>query len=357
MPESYSHGLGSRSERVLNHLREAILEGRYRPGDRLPTERALCKTLEVSRNTLRRAIERLSIDGTLEVRQGAGTFVREQKGSASDTVAVMFMFGMEALSRLQRRLMDRGMLLCLYCQAHHAWDPESERVFLQKILDLGCRALLANCSPVEPLNNDLLAALATRGIRVIHTGWHQSSLPAEEYLLADYRRAGELAAEALHAGAYKHLVTVGSPTRYPIATLLEEGFSAAFQALRPGEDPLPRLRFTPGWEKEVKALCRRAKGSIGFFCETRQYAEALVKILPGLGRALPEGAGLIGVPMDNEEGAQPDESIDLIDFDVEALLTRAAPLVCRVDPEPVRELLLPRWIKRGTIRTDLQSRA
>lgn len=57
-------------------LREAILSGRYSPGEALPPEETLTKTFEVSRITVRRAFESLERAELIERRQGRGTFVR-----------------------------------------------------------------------------------------------------------------------------------------------------------------------------------------------------------------------------------------------------------------------------------------
>lgn len=56
-------------------LGEAIRAGRWHPGEALPSERALCQVLGVSRITLRTAMDVLAEQGLVERRQGAGTFV------------------------------------------------------------------------------------------------------------------------------------------------------------------------------------------------------------------------------------------------------------------------------------------
>jgi GntR family transcriptional regulator/MocR family aminotransferase len=56
-------------------LKAAILDGRLRPGDALPATRALASRLDVSRNTVLYAYERLTAEGFLVGRVGAGTFV------------------------------------------------------------------------------------------------------------------------------------------------------------------------------------------------------------------------------------------------------------------------------------------
>src|SRR6218665_2744154 len=56
-------------------LEREILEGRYRPGDQLPTESMLATTTGVSRTVVREAVASLRAAGLVETRQGAGAFV------------------------------------------------------------------------------------------------------------------------------------------------------------------------------------------------------------------------------------------------------------------------------------------
>jgi GntR family transcriptional regulator len=60
--------------RVYRQISQEIENGALRPGDRLPSERWLCDELDVSRATVRRAIEELMRDGLVEAR-GRGSFV------------------------------------------------------------------------------------------------------------------------------------------------------------------------------------------------------------------------------------------------------------------------------------------
>ncbi|RQX25416.1 GntR family transcriptional regulator, partial [Micromonospora chalcea] len=68
-------GPGDRATRIHRQLLEAILDGRLRPGERLPPSRELARRLDVSRNTVAVAYERLTAEGLLTARVGAGTFV------------------------------------------------------------------------------------------------------------------------------------------------------------------------------------------------------------------------------------------------------------------------------------------
>ena len=64
------------SDQVFEQLRGLIFRGEYQPGQKIMTERELAKALNVSRNSVREAINKLVALRFLEQRQGQGTFVR-----------------------------------------------------------------------------------------------------------------------------------------------------------------------------------------------------------------------------------------------------------------------------------------
>ncbi|ONG58165.1 hypothetical protein BKE38_03490 [Pseudoroseomonas deserti] len=65
----------SRQEQIVRHVRQAVLSGALRPGDRLPSSRQLAEELGLARQTVVLAFDRLLADGFLAMRAGAGTFV------------------------------------------------------------------------------------------------------------------------------------------------------------------------------------------------------------------------------------------------------------------------------------------
>lgn len=60
---------------IANALRGDLAEGRYAPGDRLPTEAALADRFGVNRHTVRHGISALVEEGLIRTRRGAGAFV------------------------------------------------------------------------------------------------------------------------------------------------------------------------------------------------------------------------------------------------------------------------------------------
>jgi len=62
-------------EQVAAQLADQITEGRWRPGDKLPSESELCATLHIGRSTLREALKSLAFIGLVQMRPGEGTYV------------------------------------------------------------------------------------------------------------------------------------------------------------------------------------------------------------------------------------------------------------------------------------------
>ena len=64
------------SDQVFDQIRELIYRGRLKPGEKLMTERELAQAMNVSRTTIRDAIQRLVAMGLIIQKQGQGTFVK-----------------------------------------------------------------------------------------------------------------------------------------------------------------------------------------------------------------------------------------------------------------------------------------
>src|SRR5262245_24273325 len=63
-------------KQLYDELRSAILTGRLKPGERVPSTRGLSQSLGVSRATVTQSYEQLLSEGYLRASTGSGTFVR-----------------------------------------------------------------------------------------------------------------------------------------------------------------------------------------------------------------------------------------------------------------------------------------
>lgn len=87
---------GENKEPYFIQLKKDILEllknGKYKAGDKIPSENELCKNTDVSIRTVRRALLELEKDGIIFRRQGRGSFLRELKGEKDNkgTICILF---------------------------------------------------------------------------------------------------------------------------------------------------------------------------------------------------------------------------------------------------------------------------
>jgi DNA-binding FadR family transcriptional regulator len=137
-------------EDVVNQIQEAILDGRLKPGDRLPSERDLGEMFKTSRGTLREALRVLEQKGLIEIRLGVsgGAVVRDANtGPMCEGLTLLLRSQMVSLDHLAefRRAVE-GMVTAL----------AAERVKPEDISTL--KELLAEAGEycTRPFRNDFI---------------------------------------------------------------------------------------------------------------------------------------------------------------------------------------------------------
>ena len=65
----------SAPDHVIDQIKELLLAGKLRPGDRLPSEFELASGLGVSRGSIRAAMKALEVCGVVDIRRGDGTYI------------------------------------------------------------------------------------------------------------------------------------------------------------------------------------------------------------------------------------------------------------------------------------------
>jgi DNA-binding LacI/PurR family transcriptional regulator len=348
--------LGPRAQGIFDALLQEIRSGRLAAGGRLPTEQELCERFAGSRNTVRKALERLVVEGLVVRRRGAGCHVAmpDNMSAQLDTVSVMYHGGAEALQQIQNQLLAAGCLLSLFSQRVEGWASELEAVFLQQVRVQRHRALLASCTPLPPGNERLLAELAASGVRIIHIEPYSAAhLPKQNYLMPDYRRGGYAAGNALLIAGYRRLFYVGTASSTAPYTLLQErGFQDGL-ADQLGQAPerldafdhgrngnfLPSDRLDEIPEQLRTCLCD-GKGPIGLFCANLELAARLLTHLEACGLRMPEEFGIISVELAGD-AVPSGRTIPRIAFDRSALLKRAVELALQPEGVDVHELVAP----------------
>ncbi len=114
------------ADAIAEHLERLILEGALRPGEKLAPERELADKLEVSRPSLREALEKLQARRLVETTK-SGTFVTQFMASLTEPLAAMMQSNEQApIDYLEFRSLVEGEAARL--AATRATDVEREAI-------------------------------------------------------------------------------------------------------------------------------------------------------------------------------------------------------------------------------------
>jgi len=95
-------------EKVIDEIRDALLRGDLKPGDRLPTETQLASNFSVSRIVVREAMKMLSAIGVVEIKRGNGTYIAKD---ISTSMIDPFIFGLIVGKKTPEELLDLREML------------------------------------------------------------------------------------------------------------------------------------------------------------------------------------------------------------------------------------------------------
>ena len=98
--------------RLKRWIENAVRRGAIKPGDALPSERDLATRVEMSRVTVRKAVQHLVRDGVLVQRHGSGTYVAPHPHRVEQSLSHLTSFTEDMARRgmtVQSRWLDRGI--------------------------------------------------------------------------------------------------------------------------------------------------------------------------------------------------------------------------------------------------------
>jgi len=107
-------------DRAIQSIVDAISDGTYQIGSKLPNEYELIDELKISRNSLREAMRVLSTVGVVEIRRGDGTYVSDQANPGLiDNMIYGLVFDASSSEELieLRQSLDEIMLKLAICKA------------------------------------------------------------------------------------------------------------------------------------------------------------------------------------------------------------------------------------------------
>src|SRR5688572_14603268 len=294
----------SKHERIRQTLTEAIANGQYEPGQRLPSESELVKTFGASRPTVNRALRELQLAGVIERRAGSGSYVR------ADAAARGYLFGLLIPELGRTEIFEpicRGMADAQH-GSHHAllWGSSlADSANVEEQASQACRQLVAKkvsgvfFAPLEltpekdAINRRIAEVFDRAGIPIVLLDRDLVPYPERsQYDLVgiDNRRAGYTITSHLLKRGCRRPAFVGRPRSAPTVDARISGYR---EALGGAGLEAHVFRIDPEDRPEVKRVLDEARPD-GFVCANDFTAAQLLKTLDALGVSVPDDVRMAG---------------------------------------------------------------
>lgn len=210
--------------KVIEMLRGLLEEGGYKPGMKLPSERALAKLLHVGRPALREGIKALGILDVLQSRRGDGTYLK-----SLDALTVGWPAKVEVsdgsfsiLDLLEVRKMIEPRAAALAATRASEWQLrliERERIMIEKLGDdwtrIGMHDFKLHAAIIKSSGNSILSEMSRFLAPLLRKSREITAVTAPDRtrMLNDHRAIVEAIvkgeAEAAEQAMLQHLHNVG----------------------------------------------------------------------------------------------------------------------------------------------------
>jgi GntR family transcriptional regulator len=115
---------------IVEQLQQQIISGMIRPGDQLPTVRALASDLRVNFNTVARSYRLLDEAGVISTQQGRGTFILEMPPpEVSDRLRYESLQALATryLNEAKRLGFDKTQSILIFQETAEAWQENESQ--------------------------------------------------------------------------------------------------------------------------------------------------------------------------------------------------------------------------------------
>lgn len=289
---------------LMEALKQEIVSGKRRPGERLPSENQLSASFQVSRHTVRKALSILEQEGFVEAEHGRGTFVsRKADGKRkSGNIAVITTYLSDyifprLIQGIDDVLTEKGYSIILKNTGN---SRKRECRCLEEALEKGVDGLIIEPSKSEIMcgHKELYDKLDFCRIPYVFIQGFYAQMKNKPHILMDDCMGGYLVTNYLIRLGHKHILGIFKADdsqgrerhKGYVRALQEAGFSYEpdlviwFHTEDRGLKPAGQL-----------LLLMEEKTAIdGIVCYNDQIALEVVKTLNRLGLSVPEDISVTG---------------------------------------------------------------
>lgn len=298
-------------QKLFESLKADILSGRFKPGQKLPSEAALVNRSGASRITVGRAIRELQIIGLVDRIAGSGTYVRHQGkddhrphlfGLLIPDLGVTEIFEPICQSIANAPEASDHALLWGHMDTQASKPDQAWRLCQQYIARKVSGVFFAPLEfevEAEKANRRILSALKQAQIAVVLLDRRASSAPERnrpDLVGINNHQAGYIATEHLLKLGCKCIGFLGYHGAASTIAERTAGYKEALSAygLRPAVDS--SLHFTPGKEHSLSWSRKDATESVdGLVCVNDRIAGQLMQMFLRQNIRIPEDVRLVGI--------------------------------------------------------------
>lgn len=296
-------------EQVYRALERELRSGRWKPGDRLPSEAELVRRFGASRITVGRAVRDLQRAGLVERRAGSGTYVTARR-RAEDGLSFGLLIPDLGVTEIFEPICQ-GMMASPLAREHalvwggaaaggesredHAWHLCQQ--YIARRVSGVFFAPFEGSAGQDELNGRIAAALDEAGIPIVLLDRTVVPYPERgrhDLVGIDNRRAGFVMTEHLLRAGARRIAFVAMEHAAATVGAREAGYREGLYTGGITPDRALALRLDPANAQDVDAFMRSGRPD-GVVCANDRTAALLMHTLLGLGHAVPDAVRVVGI--------------------------------------------------------------
>lgn len=284
---------------IEQSLMEELKSGRYSIGAKLPTEKELMEKYNASRETVRKALDRLAIRGIIVRRRGVGTFVDAERENQTIGIVVQqitsYIFPYVVLGA-EDYVFRNGYKMLL---GNASEDPNREKQIITEWVESGVRGLIIDpvYSATRRANKDYIESLIKAGIKVVllHSDWRIDGCGS---VVLDDAFGGAKAAEIFYENGHRRIAVLYKSTHLPSVTramsFIERAKQLGFEKIYERSFSVSEFTGAPMQSAyELLSMPRQLRPT-AVFCYNDATALQLQLVAKRLGLNIPEDVSVIG---------------------------------------------------------------
>ena len=358
-------------QKIINSLSADIKRGKFKAGDKLPSEKELMNIFSTSRITVTRALREMESMNLIYKLKGKGSFVSSGEAKTTPLTKIIslvlphkedfFSGGYQYSRQISKNCRKHGFL----CSIHYSENSSRrEKQILEEIEEHNVNGAIIY--PISDSNIDTLSRMTIGGLPIVLIDRRLRELDLPSVTSDNFNGAFEVVSHLTEAG-HKRIAFVGAMDS-DVVTLRYQGYCRALTRAKIAIDPeIAVTRFSTMVEGEQAVLSPdeaarilellRKKGVTAVFCVNDLSAYILLQAADRMGIAIPGQLSVAG--FDNMKYfSNIDRELTTVAQDFKAIATNSVSILMDIIknglPDEPENLVIPTTFLKGNTVSELK---